>query len=104
MNRTCTSLLICVSVLSPVSSIAQSTSPPTDGLERARIEMERNHWPEAFELLTRLADAGDPEASRLALQMWRYGHALYGQRFEARKDQIERWSQACECARLVQRQ
>lgn len=103
MNRTLTSLLICVSALSPVSSIAQSSAPSADALERARIEMERNHWPEAFELLARLADQGDAEASRLAWQMWRYGSALYGQRFEARKEQVERWSQACACVQPAKR-
>lgn len=52
---------------------------------------ERNHWPAAFTALSRLADAGDAEAARVATLMWRHGPALYGSTFTPSAEQVGRW-------------
>jgi len=64
---------------------------PAPGLERARQAYERNHWHEAYAAFAALADQGNPEAARTALQMWAWGPRLYGTRFEADERQIEQW-------------
>lgn len=52
---------------------------------------ERNHWPAAFTALSRLADAGEAEAARIATLMWRHGPALYGSRLTPSDAQVGRW-------------
>jgi len=59
--------------------------------EHALQQYEDCHWQQAFESFSRLADAGDPQAARIAAQMVRYGVELYGQKFEATTVQLERW-------------
>lgn len=49
------------------------------------------HWPQAFATFTRLADRGDAEAARIAVQMARYGERLYGQVFTLAPAQIAPW-------------
>lgn len=57
-------------------------------------------WVEVYESATRLADAGSAAASRLALQMHRYGPSVYGVSFEASDMQLRRWQWQAECAGL----
>lgn len=59
--------------------------------ERARQLYEDCHWQQAFEAYARLAEAGDVEAARIASLMARHGVMLYGTRFPASADQVERW-------------
>ncbi|MEP7282486.1 MAG: hypothetical protein ABI696_10955 [Rubrivivax sp.] len=59
--------------------------------ESVLSDYERCHWAEAYAALRRLADQGHAEAARVALQMRRYGPALYGQAFEASPDEAQRW-------------
>jgi hypothetical protein len=56
------------------------------------------HWRQAFAAFTRLADAGDREAARIARQMARHGPALYGQSFEITQAQTQRWAQTARVA------
>ena len=65
--------------------------------DAALVEYERNHWPQAFAALSALADRGHPEAARMALQMWRYGPALYRLEFLATSRQVETWARAWGC-------
>jgi hypothetical protein len=65
--------------------------------DAAMVEYERNHWPEAYAALVRLADRGHPQAARIALQMWRYGPALYRTAFAASAVQFERWTRLGGC-------
>lgn len=58
---------------------------------------ERNHWQEAYAALALLADAGHPEAARMALQMQRHGPVLYGMRFEASPIMRARWLGSAGC-------
>ena len=64
---------------------------PVTALDAALADYERNHWREAYGAFCRLADDGDAEAARLALQMFRYGPQLYGERFEAVPRAVQRW-------------
>lgn len=59
--------------------------------QQALDRYERGHWAGAWSALAALADAGHPAAARLALQMWRHGPTLYGQRFVAEPPRRERW-------------
>jgi hypothetical protein len=60
--------------------------------DAAMLDYERNHWAEAYAAFGQLADRGHRDAARIALQMWRYGPALYGTSFAADAQQVERWS------------
>lgn len=62
----------------------------------ARFAYENGHYARAFELFAGLADAGDAEAARIALQMHRLGPALFGQRFDASEARLMRWLAAHE--------
>jgi 2,4-dienoyl-CoA reductase-like NADH-dependent reductase (Old Yellow Enzyme family) len=70
---------------------------PTQAFDAAMAAYERNHWVAAYAAFTALADAGHGEAARMALQMWRYGPALYRTSFAADPLQLERWSRAQRC-------
>lgn len=54
---------------------------------------ECNHWPQAFEALRQLAEAGHTDASRIVMQMHHHGQRLYGQPFVLTPQQRERFSQ-----------
>lgn len=66
--------------------------------DEALAEYERCHWPEAFQALAQLADRGHAQAARVALQMRRFGPALYGWTFTASAAQIGRWTLLRGCA------
>jgi hypothetical protein len=70
---------------------AGAQTAPVAALDAALADYERSHWREAYVAFCRLADDGDAEAARLALQMLRYGPQLYGERFEAIPQAVERW-------------
>jgi len=76
------------------------SAPPTAAqrFDAALVAYERNHWPEAYAGLSALADGGHPEAARMALQMRRYGPALYGREFFASAGQLEQWARSSGCA------
>ena len=54
-------------------------------------------WSEIYAVAVRRADAGSPEASRLALQMYRLGPSIYGMRFDASAQQVRRWQRQAMC-------
>jgi hypothetical protein len=51
-------------------------------------------WDRAFEHLTALADAGNGDASRIALMLEAHGPRVFGKRFAVALTQRQRWSQA----------
>lgn len=71
-------------------------------IDDARLLYERNQWRPAFEAYSRLADAGDPEAARVALMMSTHGPGLYGTVLPAGPQRIERWRRMTGVA-MVQR-
>lgn len=87
--------------LAACAAPAWAETPPTSAppalkalhtaFEQAVQHYENNQWVAAFAQLAELADLGHPEATRLALQMWRYGPSLYGQRFELGDERRARW-------------
>ena len=62
-------------------------------LDDAWGDYERCHWREAFRTFATLADAGDPEAARMALSMARHGVRLYQQHFEVVAQRLDSWRQ-----------
>ncbi len=65
--------------------------------DAAMLAYERNHWPQAYAALARLADGGHPEAARIALQMWTHGARLYRTDFVATSQQVAFWTQRWGC-------
>jgi hypothetical protein len=88
--------LLCGAVPVPAQSAAGGAG--ARAFDAALIDYERNHWPQAFAALARLADAGHPEAARIAWQMWRYGGALYRHDFAASARQVQAWSRLQGCS------
>ncbi len=87
-----------------VLALGTTHAPPTFAADTddmafgdAMVSYERNHWREAYDALSALADRGHPEAARIALQMWRYGPTLYGSGFGAAPMQRQRWVHAAAC-------
>ena len=88
--------------LAAASSLAQPTDPaPVQPAKQALAHRfdaamqayECNHWPQAFEALRQLAEAGHTDASRIVMQMHHHGQRLYGQPFVLTPQQRERFSQ-----------
>jgi hypothetical protein len=48
-------------------------------------------WLASYTALVRRADLGDADAARQALEMRAHGPLVYGIRFEATPDQLQRW-------------
>ena len=72
---------------------------PSASFDAAIALYERGEWEPAFEMLQRLADAGDALAAKLALLMLRFGAPLYGTHFFAMPHQIARWARVVLAAR-----
>ena len=72
---------------------------PSASFDAAIALYERGEWEQAFEMLQRLADAGDALAAKLVLLMLRYGAPLYGTHFNAMPRQIARWARVVLAAR-----
>ena len=94
-------LVLCL--LASASGVhAQTTALPAlttvaQRFDAARVEYERNHWPEAYAALSALADSGHAEAARMALQMRQYGPALYGRELVASAGQVALWKRRSGC-------
>ena len=96
--RTLTSAIIVLTLLVGAASAQPARAPDAArDFDAAVIAYERNHWNEAYAAFTGLADRGDAEAARIALQMWRHGHALYRMTFSANAQQVERWQRLSAC-------
>ena len=59
--------------------------------EAAREAYDRCHWEQAWQEFSRLADEGHAESARLALEMWRFGPALFRHAFAPDADRVLRW-------------
>jgi hypothetical protein len=89
-------MLIAVTLLLAVC-MALAGMRPSSTAQRYREAMERyqaREWPQAFETLSSLADAGDAPAARVAALMARQGPELFGRRFEASAERLARWDRA----------
>ena len=62
--------------------------------DRAIEHFAHGRWPEAFEELVPLADAGHREAARIAMLMTTRGPRLFGQAFPTSLSQRTRWLHA----------
>lgn len=77
-------------------SLVDSLPPKTSGagasdLTGAWDAYERCHWQAAFDAFAAAADAGVPEAARIALSMARHGSLLYRQVFVVSPVQLSSW-------------
>ena len=79
-----------VTVVLGVGAVAPD--PVTLRHRAAMADYQAGHWPEAYQGLAALADAGDPDAARLAGLMVRQGPLLYGQRFDASPERQAAWA------------
>ncbi|MEO8122747.1 MAG: hypothetical protein ABI633_01730 [Burkholderiales bacterium] len=78
---------------------AQAVAAPPDELAFAAAQeaYDISHWAEAHAAFAALADQGDAESARIALQMWRQGQVLYGRAFEVTPEQAQRWRLLLNC-------
>lgn len=78
----------------PVTS-SQPTLPQTldHQFNEALLAYERNHWLQAYDEFTLLAERGHADAARMVVQMHRHGPALYGQHFALSPLQQQRLAQ-----------
>ena len=74
-----------VRIAEPMQTMAPSA------FDRAIEHFSHGRLPAAFEELVGLADAGHPEAARIALLMATRGPRLFGQGFPASPSQRARW-------------
>lgn len=75
--------------------LAPAASEPDERVGRhaaALADYETGHWARAYRALVALAEQDHPPAARLALLMATRGPALYGQAFEASRQQRRRWA------------
>ena len=79
-----------------VHETTQAAAP--SAFDRAIEHFAHGCWLEAFEALVPLADAGDPEAARIAMLMATRGPRLFGQAFPASPSQRKRWQGIASCA------
>ena len=86
----------------PVALVEKAT------FDAAAASLRAGRAAEAYGRFVALADAGDVDAARLALMMYRFGPTVFGSRWDASTEQLAawtRWSQAAEdsdMAHLVQ--
>ncbi len=72
---------------------AQALAAPVDekAFAAANAAYDANHWADAYVAFAALADRGDAESARIAMQMWWHGQALYGRGFDVTPAQIRHW-------------
>lgn len=69
-------------------------------LESALDHYERGHYGMAFDVFAALADRGHCEATRVAIQMVRYGRALYAIEFAVVPERLEQWKRPNGCSAI----
>jgi hypothetical protein len=95
-----TSCLRTCAVVLPLLAGAALADPVTEteaAFENARTAYECSHWHQAYTAYAALADRGQAEAARIALQMWRQGPRLYGTTFAIDDAQAQRWARLVKC-------
>jgi hypothetical protein len=79
-------------------------APPADATDdpfgQALEACAQGRWSQAYAVLATLADAGHPEAGRLALQMARHGQRLFGLRCQLPPARRARWAALAGAAAL----
>jgi hypothetical protein len=76
---------------------ARTAQAPDAGFDPALLPPGHGMWSEIYAAAARLADSGSVAASRLALQMYRFGPAIYGMSFDASAQQVQRWQRQIAC-------
>ena len=79
--------LLALSLLIGSAAAAQDIAFPD-----AVRDYQAGRWSAAYGRFTSLANAGDPDAARVALFMYRNGPLLYRTHWDASEDDIELWT------------
>jgi len=95
MAMACSAFVLMSANVALAEPAAITVAPVTDAAA-ATTPSERSVWADVFTGVAHRADAGSVEAARLALQMHRYGQAVYGMSFEASGWQLRRWQRELE--------
>lgn len=66
---------------------------PQGRFRTAMDAYETQQWPQAYAQLSAAADAGDPDAARVATMMARQGPLLFGQHFDVSAERLQRWDE-----------
>jgi hypothetical protein len=82
--------------LAAVAPRAPRTDTAAQRFEQAMLLFEQGRWPQAFDKLSGLANAGHPSAARIALMLVHRGASLFGGAFVATPQERARWQQVGE--------
>jgi hypothetical protein len=82
---------LAVTVVMALPATAPEAGAPTQW-EHAMADYQAGRWSAAYGTLAVLADAGNPDAARLAAMMVRQGPLLFGQRFTASTERQAAWA------------
>ena len=77
----------CLAMLAP----ALGTAAQPDAYDQAVTQYQQGRWADAYGRFMALANAGDADAARTALFMYRYGPQLYNAYWDAMPAQVQRW-------------
>ena len=83
-------------LLFTVLSVAPALAGPVSANDRAYAEavakFRSGHMSDAYGRFIVLAEAGDADAARIALFMYRFGPVLYGTHWDANSDELDYWT------------
>ena len=82
-----------------IPAATRTTAP--SAFDSAIEHFAHGRWTAAYEELVPLADAGHPEAARIAVLMATRGPRLFGQAFTASPAQRERWQEVADAVRVA---
>ena len=100
--RCALALLLAGSLSTPaLSARAQAMSDDAQTFAAATEAYGNSHWALIYALLAPLPDRGHAGASRVVLQMHRWGPRLYGQRFPADAERSARWQRDAPCGTVA---
>lgn len=82
---------LCVASFAVLAAAPSAAADTDDAFVAAMRAYDAGRYAFAYGRLAALADAGHPEAARVALMMLRFGPRLYGSEWSASTGQIDRW-------------
>ena len=92
MSTTSSSSFVRAASVDPIASTSRGpTEARTRRFEDAIQLLEEGLWQESFSQLAELADAGHPQAARIALLLVARGSVLFGGSFMATQTQRRAW-------------
>jgi hypothetical protein len=86
-----------IALAAALIAVAGATRAEDACFELARAEYEVGHYELAFTTFAALADEGQCDAARIALQMARLGRAPYPIAFRVDAERLQRWQRRADC-------